>query len=100
MDTENIYTFYLLCSFIHPVLPEVEDGQREMHGQGLPTPCSAALLLTACSLAMMEHKVGSIPVLLVGKCNHLGRAEGEFELPQLQTVCTASLLHLERGLET
>lgn len=98
MDTENIYTFYLLCSFLHPVLPEIEN--KCLRGQGLPTPCSALLLLTACSLAMMEHKVGSIPVLLVGKCNHLGRAEGELKLPQLQTVCTASLLHLERGPET
>lgn len=26
---------------------------------------------------MMEQKVGSIPVLLVAKCNNLGRAEGE-----------------------
>lgn len=76
MDTENIYTLYLLYSFIHPVLPEVEN--RCLHGQGLPTSCSAVLLLlTVCILAMMEPKVGSIPVLVVGKCNHLRRAEGE-----------------------
>lgn len=101
MDTENIYMLCIFCSFIHPVLPETEN--RCLHGQGLPTPCSAVLLLTPCSLATMDHKVGSIPVLLVAKCNHLGRAEGESleeSLPQLQTACTASLLHLERGLES
>lgn len=74
MDTDNFYTRYLICGFIHPVLPEVEN--RCLHGQGFPTSCSAVLLLTACSLAWWSIRWALSQCSWVAKCN-LGRAEGE-----------------------
>lgn len=99
MDTGNFYTWHLICGFIHPVLPEVEN--KCLHGQGFLTPCSAVLLLTACSLAWWSTRWTLSQCSWVPKCN-LGRAEGESlnSLSYRQYVQPACTLKGDQRLST